>query len=365
MENFVGVLGKNSLEGLFDKGFLSSNGGPYEIGPDTVDYGVQSSEAWISREPYASVGRFTPDLWGERVQLNGLVLKPGQTLVAPAAVNLNLLEGYAFMSPRSRMARVGVEPTTYVEGFTERDWAHSSTPLSRKLWMSVSSRIPVTGLDKVALAQMRLFTGDTRLGRKEMLNILRSGHRFLVDPVNGSELPMDRQERAIAQNGTLVTTLHLREGQLVGFRLKKKTPVLDLSATGQNWKEFFEPVYAKKDGNGDIYVDLLAGEYYLLITAEAINLPKGYVASLEQLDSRLIAAAVHFAEYFGHGFKGAATLEVVPIAARSIRVYKGSPVGAFRLECVEANAPLYTGFSKGQNLVPQLPPMLTMYKPSR
>lgn len=361
MEKFVGVLGKNSLEELFAKGFLFSNGGPYQIGPDTVDYGIEPGEAWVSKEPYASVGAFTPGHWGKRVPLEGLVLKPGYTIVAPAALNLNLLDEYAFTSPRSRMARVGVEATTHVEGFTERNWAYSKAPLSRKLWMSITSRIAVSGIDRVSLAQMRLFTGDTRCNREQMLDILRSGHRLLIDPVNGVELPMDRQERAITQGGALVTTLHLREGQLVGFRLKKKTPVLDLLATGQNWKEFFEPVYAKKDGHGDIYVDLLAGEYYLLITAEAINLPKGYVAALEQLDSHFIPAAVHFAEYFGHGFKGAATLEVVPIAAHSIRVYKWSPVGAFRLECVEANAPLYSGFSKGQNLAPRLPPMFTPY----
>lgn len=363
---FLGVLGKESIQTLFERGFLFSNGGPYEIGPDTVDCGLNPSRAWISNEFYASMGEFAPDKWGKRVDdLSSVVFRPGQTIVAELSVQLNLLSGYGFFSPRSRMARVGVETTVHVSGFRERDWAFSKVPLSRKVWASVTTRIPVSGIGRTALSQMRLFTGDSRLSREQMLGILGSGHRFLIDPVSGDALPIERQEKAIAHNGSLVTTLHLRKGKLVGFRLRKKTSVLDLTATGQPWKDFFEPIYAKKDGHGNLYVDLLSGEYYLLITAEGINLPKGCVASLEQLDNHHIAAAVQFAEYFGHAFRGAATLEVVPIAAHGIRVYQGSPVGAFRLEKVEETAPLYTGFSRGQNLVPQLPPMLTMYKPSR
>lgn len=359
MDTLPGVLGHSSLNTLFNKRFLFSNGGPYSVGNDTVDCGIDPSVAWISDEPFASTGVHPQDTWGKRVDPATVTLLPGQTLLAQSSVHLNLIEEYAFFSPRSGMARVGVEATAHVFGFSEMNWAKGSDAKSRMVMVSVTSRIPVKGITKVPLFQMRVFKRDTRLNKEQMVEILRSGHDLLINPRKGTPLTKELQMKAIDDTGSLITTVHLEEGCIVGFKLKKNKFVLDLSKKGQDWKKFFEPVYAKKDSNGLLYVDLYEGGYYLLITEEGLNLPRGYVASLEQLNARLISAVVHFAEYFGHSFKGAATLEVVPIT-HSIRVYKGSPIGAFRLERIEENSPVYGGFSVNQNLLPQLPPMVSM-----
>lgn len=360
MTKFSGVLGFSSLQELFNKNFLQSQGGPFQVGNDTVDCGISPTIAWISNGPYASNGVTNPSSFGSPVDPSNVVLLPGQTLLAPASVSLNLIEGYyAFFSPRSGMARVGVEATAHVSGFSEMNWAKGFESKSRKIMVSVTSRLPVKGLTKVPLFQMRVFTGDTRLNREQMVDIMRSSHNLLIDPRSGAPLSKERQMSAIDSTGALVTTVHLEEGKIVGFKLKKNKSVLDLSKKGQDWKKFFVPIYAKMDADGKLYVDLYQEEYYLLITEEGLNLPHGYVASLEQLNARLISAVVHFAEYFGHSFKGAATLEVVPIT-HSIRVYNGSPIGAFRLEKIEDDAPVYKGFSINQNLLPQLPPTVTM-----
>jgi deoxycytidine triphosphate deaminase len=362
VKNYIGVLGSSSLQSLFDKGFLCPDGGVYAVGNDTVDIGIKPDTAWLSDAPYASTGRGNPGTWGKPVDPTKVILQPGQTLLARSSVHLNLIDHYAFFSPRSRMARVGVEPTAHVAGFTEMNWAKGSGPISREVMVSITTRIPVKNLTEVPLFQMRVFSGDTRVKKQDLIEMLRSGHDLLIDPRNGSPLPREVQMRAISDEGSLITTLHLKEGQIVGFRLKRTKAVLDLSKEGQDWRKFFEPIYAKRDKEGFLYVDLKEGDYYLLITKEGLSLPKGYVASLEQLNARFISAVVHFAEYFGHMFKGAATLEVVPIS-RDIRVYEGSPVGAFRLEKVEPNTPEYMGFCRNQNHVPQHSPMLTMPKP--
>lgn len=356
---FIGVQGKDSLLALFESGFLVANG-IHGVDNDTVDIGLLS-EGWISNEPFASTGDLNRVRHGKAVSLEKLVLRPGETLTAMAKVSLNLLPPYyAFFSPRSRMARVGVKPTVHVEGFSQMNWAYSNSGVSRKMLVSVTSRIPVTGLDKVPLFQMRVFSADTRVDYKSMMGIMSEGHDLLINPKNGKPIAREKQLKDIDRDGKLVSRLHLQKG-VTGFKLKKKTPVLDLSRTGQPWDDYFEPVFAKSDDTGKLFVDLSGAEYYLFITELGLNIPRGYVASLEQLDARLVEAVIHFAEYFGHMFKGAATLEVVPIAS-AIRVYQGTPVGAFRLERIDPSAPTYSGFSVNQHHLPQLPPMVTMPK---
>lgn len=352
----TGVYGQRRLRELFDRRFLTGHG-LHSIGSDTVDFGISETHAWIGDHPFAYDGEMKPESWGNKVDPKTVVLHPGQTLVAYATIGLDLVEGYAFFSPRSRMARVGVSATAHVQGFSQMNWAKSSGPLTRSVLVSVTSRVPVTGLTRAPLLQMRMYDSDTRVDKKEMLDMLRTGHNLLIHPRHGNPLVREIQVAAIADDGSLVTTLFLQDG-VVGYRLKKTRNVLDVSGSEQDWSKWFEPVYAQRDQRGKLFVDLREGGYYLLITWEGLNLPVGYVASLQQLDSRLVAAVVHFAEYFGHAFKGAATLEVVPISA-PIRIYRGTPIGSFRLEKTDLDTPQYDGFSAGQHHRPQLPPMFS------
>lgn len=366
--DFRGVLGKDSINALLEKGFLIHRGGRYQVGSDSLDCGVSTSlPAWVSDSPYSSTGTSPTetwcDSWGSRVDIQKLTLKPKQTLLCSSSIDLNTVDGYLFYSSRSGMARSGITATAHVDGFSQMDWAMPEvpSPMSRRVMVSVTSRVPVRSLAAIPLFQARFFTGDTRVDKKGLVEILRSGHNLLIDPTTEVALPKERQLRQCDDNGRLITTLHLEEGSIVGFRLKKNTKVLDLAKKGQDWKSFFQAIYAQRDVDGRLFVELQEGEYYLFITNEALNLPQGYVASLQQLDSRLVNAAVHFAEYFGHMFRGAATLEVYPLSY-SVRLYQGSPIGAFQLEKIEPDTPPYTGFARMQRRIPQLPNIFSMPK---
>ncbi|MDB5259820.1 MAG: hypothetical protein JWN37_51 [Candidatus Nomurabacteria bacterium] len=355
---FCGVLGRDALRMLLDEGFLVKTGGLVEVKNETIDIGL-SQPVRLANKPFASTGYPDMNMFGEEVGLDGLILRPGHTVLAQAAVRLNLLEPFHVgFSSRSGMARIGLESTAHVDGFGEMNCAYSRDGLSRRVIISAISRIPVTGLGKESLLQMRISRKDARLGREEVLKILVSGHNLFIDPRTGKPLEKELQLRRVTPDGRLLATLHLQEG-LCGFKLRKDAKVLDLSLRGQKWEDFFEPVYANRGGDGRLYVDLRETGYYLFITREGLNLREGLCASLKQLDSSLFRGAIHFAEYFGHGFQGGATLEMVTLSS-DVRAYEGSFVASFGLDRVDPDAPIYEGFSANQNLIPQLPPMVTM-----
>ena len=135
---------------------------------------------------------------------------------------------------------------------------------------------------------MRFRTGDAILSADE-LDALHDLERLVdvddADLVNGVALSVDLSgENA---NG------------FVGYRAKRHTGVVDIDRRGgYAVDEFWEPIAARPDGS----LILDPGEFYILASKEAVQVPPDYAAEMVPFDPLVGEFRVHYAGFFDPGF---------------------------------------------------------------
>lgn len=144
------------------------------------------------------------------------------------------------------------------------------------------------------------------------LNQLRLMHGRAV--VTDEELALAHQRRAVLfVNGARVSDgeLHLSEGVflgldftgdrngVVGYRAKRNSRLLDLSSIGgHDPTDYWEPVFCER---GDQLV-LEPEEFYLLLSAEAVSIPREFAAEMAAYDPTSGELRTHYAGFFDPGF---------------------------------------------------------------
>jgi len=116
------------------------------------------------------------------------------------------------------------------------------------------------------------------------------------------EMNLVSGEAVISEGLGFSVDLKPAEGDLVGYRAKPHTGVIDLDRIGEyDPAEFWEEVRTR---NGQIILD--PGAFYILVSREAVHIPPLYAAEMAPYLAMVGEFRVHYAGFFDPGFGHAA-----------------------------------------------------------
>jgi dCTP deaminase len=224
----------------------------------------------------------------------GAILERNRPYLIPLMEELKLPEGVsARANPRSSTGRVDVFTRVITDGGSTFDDVASG--YRGRLYLEVVSRsFTIKVRSGLSLNQLRLTTGASRLGDDEIRETHQRTPLLFLDDLALSP------ERVTVSDG-LFLSLDLagdRDG-VVGYRAKKNSRLLDLSAPGAHRAaDFWEPVVKEA---GDSLV-LEPEEFYLLLSREAVRIPPNLASEMTAYDPTSGELRTHYAGFFDPGF---------------------------------------------------------------
>lgn len=291
-----GVLPSQTLRALVAQGAISGKPAiiDAQIQPASLDLRLGTVAYRVRASFLAGQGRKVADRLAEfemhRVDLtNGAVLEKGCVYVIPLMESLALPHGItAVANAKSSTGRLDLLTRTITDGGTEFD------------------RIP-EGYAGPLFAEVcpRSFSVLVRPGMRLNQIRFRKGHAVLDDVALTA---LHQQERLV--NGEAVISeglgfsvdLRPEAGDLVGYRAKPHTGVIDLDRIGHYpAAEFWEEV---RTTEGRIILD--PGAFYILVSREAVTIPPDYAAEMALYLAMVGEFRVHYAGFFDPGFGHAA-----------------------------------------------------------
>ncbi len=300
-----GVLPDHELKRLVEAGVISS-------GADIVDDQIQpaSLDLRLGEVAYRLRASFLP---GKKAVANrlddtmvmhtldltgGAVLETGCVYLVPLLEELNLPKDLsAAANPKSSTGRIDV----FVRAVADNGQAFDAVPPGYKgpLYAEISPRT--------------------------FSVLARTGDRLL-------QLRVRRGPKVETREMVFSLDLHPTSGDVVGYRAKRHSRVVDLKAVAAHMvDDFWEPVKAQ---GGQIVLD--PGEFYILASKEKIVIPVDEAAEMAPIAPELGEFRAHYAGFFDPGFgvqqkSGKAVLEVrsreVPFILED-----GQPVGRLVFE---------------------------------
>jgi dCTP deaminase len=123
----------------------------------------------------------------------------------------------------------------------------------------------------------------------------------------------------LVRAGTRLNQMRLKRGQpvhlstrtvgvdltsaLAGFRGRRHAGVIDLDREdGHDPRDFWEPLEPRRNGGGRGELLLDPGEFYILASKEAIDIPALEAAEMTPIDPSVGEFRVHYAGFFDPGF---------------------------------------------------------------
>ncbi len=292
----VGVLPSQALQGLIASGAL--RGTPDilhdQVQPASLDLRLGPVAYRVRASFLAGAGRTVAERLAEfemhRVDLTaGAVLEKGCVYVIPLMEHLTLPAGLsAVANAKSSTGRLDLLTRTITDGGTEFD------------------RIP-EGYDGPLYAEVcpRSFSVLVRPGQRLNQIRFRRGHGVLSD----AELTRLHQAEPLVDGVAVISDglgfsvdLRPRTGDLVGYRAKPHTGVIDLARIGHYPAvDFWEEI---RSGAGQIILD--PGAFYILVSREAVTIPPDHAAEMAPFLAMVGEFRVHYAGFFDPGFGYAA-----------------------------------------------------------
>ncbi|MCY4612466.1 MAG: 2'-deoxycytidine 5'-triphosphate deaminase [Nitrospira sp.] len=156
-----------------------------------------------------------------------------------------------------------------------------------------------TGL---ALNQLRLLTGRPAVSDSQLRALHRSAKLLYHNDDDAADnRPLAAQE--IRVDHGLFLGIDLRGSgagrEIVGYRAKKNSHVVDLSKIGQySALDFWEPIY--RQPNNTLLLE--PEEFYILASHERIKVPAGYAAEMVAYEAAFGELRTHYAGFFDPGF---------------------------------------------------------------
>ncbi len=222
---------------------------------------------------------------------DGAVLEKSCVYIVPLLESLNLPANLsAAGNPKSSTGRIdvftrlitdyGVEFEQVPAGYCGTLYAEIA-PLTFSVLVRKGSR----------LSQLRLRAGAPNLSDSAHFDL--QGSQRLVD----RDLVKDQ-----VKNGVPVSVdLRGDETGLIGFRGKRHSGVVDVDKPKAHAAgDFWEPLYSRSD---KLILD--PGEFYILVSAEAVHVPVDYAAEMVAYDTLVGEFRVHYAGFFDPGFGAA------------------------------------------------------------
>lgn len=241
-----------------------------------------------------------PDFERFRIDLNreeGAVLERGNVYVIPLLEEISLRsEVAAFANPKSSTGRLDILTRLIADGgavFDQLDEGYQG-----QLYIEVAPRsFSVVVRKGTRLNQLRFRRARGASAKPvshQTWNQLLAENRIIKDAdTAGAEHP--------AKKGELPFTVDLLGAgppSVVGWKARRHTKRIDLDRRGYNPLEFWEPVMASPERSLVLEPD----EFYILMTKEAIAVPKEYAAEMLPYDTRAGEFRVHYAGFFDPGF---------------------------------------------------------------
>ncbi|MCR8723241.1 2'-deoxycytidine 5'-triphosphate deaminase [Frigidibacter sp. ROC022] len=287
-----GVLPDSALRRLIAEGAIAAD-------PAVSDAQVQPASLDLRLGPRAyrirasflagsgqSVARRLADFQMHEMDLTpGAVLEKGCVYLVPLIEHLDLppdVQGVA--NAKSSTGRLDLLTRTITDGGTEFD--RIAPGYRGPLYAEICPRsFSVLVRPGMRLNQLRLRNGAAQLDDAELAALHRASPLVDGTPVISGGLGFS-------------VDLRLPETDLVGFRAKPHTGLIDLDKIGHyDPAEFWEEV---RSSQGRIILD--PGAFYILVSREAVTVPPGHAAEMAPYLAMVGEFRVHYAGFFDPGF---------------------------------------------------------------
>ena len=225
-----------------------------------------------------------------RIDLSqGAVLEKGCVYVIPLMESLALPAGItAVANAKSSTGRLDLLTRLITDGGSEFDRIAEGYhgPLYAEVCPKSFSVLVRAGqrLNQIRFRQGQAVLSDAELTALHAAEPLVSGQALISEGLGFS------------------VDLRPKVGDLVGYRAKPHTGVVDLDKIGHYpASEFWEEIHAK---DGRIILD--PGAFYILVSREAVTIPPDYAAEMAPFLAMVGEFRVHYAGFFDPGFGHAA-----------------------------------------------------------
>jgi len=144
------------------------------------------------------------------------------------------------------------------------------------------------------LSQLRIRAGKASINDSQHLQLQESA-RLVDSELNESEI----------KNGIPVSVDLSGDPNtgLIGFRAKRHSGVVDVDRPGALLAaNYWEPLYTDENRQNHRQLILDPGEFYILVSKEAVHVPVNYAAEMVAYDTLVGEFRVHYAGFFDPGF---------------------------------------------------------------
>jgi dCTP deaminase len=219
---------------------------------------------------------------------DGAVLETNCVYIVPLLESLALPPSIqAAANPKSSTGRLDVFTRVIADGTRRFDMI--APGYHGPLYAEISPKtFPVLLREGSRLSQIRFRTGHPLLNADEL------------QALHAAERLVDSDEADLAGGVALSVDLS-GEGSdgFVGYRAKRHTGVVDVDRrSGYTVGEFWEPIRARPDRS----LILDPGEFYILASKEAVQVPPDFAAEMVPFDPLVGEFRVHYAGFFDPGF---------------------------------------------------------------
>ncbi|KEP69361.1 2-deoxycytidine 5-triphosphate deaminase [Thioclava dalianensis] len=289
----IGVLSDSLLRAMIERGEIAADPAitPAQIQPASIDLRLGRIAYRVRASFLAGKGKRVSERLREfemhRMVLNedGAVLEKGCVYLVPLMESLALPDGItAVANAKSSTGRLDLLTRLITDEGVEFD------------------RIP-EGYHGPLYAEIcpRSFSVLVRPGMRLNQIRFRAGQATLTD----AELKILHQQEPLVDGPAVIdhglgfsVDLRPSEGDLVGYRAKPHTGVIDLDRIGYYpVGEFWEEVRTR---DGRIILD--PGAFYILVSREAVTIPPDHAAEMAPYLAMVGEFRVHYAGFFDPGF---------------------------------------------------------------
>jgi dCTP deaminase len=288
----TGVLPGQALRRLIDTGAIAALVpiGEGQVQPASLDLRLSTTAYRVRASFLTGAHRTVAERLAEfemhRVDLtDGAVLEKGCVYVIPLMERLALPGGLtAVANAKSSTGRLDLLTRTICDGGVEFD--RVSGGYTGPLYAEVCPRsFSVLVRAGQRLNQIRFRQGQAVLSDAELAAL------HATDPlVDGAPV--------ISEGLGFSVDLRPQQGDLLGYRAKPHTGVIDLDRIGHYpAREFWEEI---RSGDGQIILD--PGAFYILVSREAVTIPPDFAAEMAPYLAMVGEFRVHYAGFFDPGF---------------------------------------------------------------
>ena len=292
----TGVCPDHQIRAMIDGGAIRAETTVLDeqVQPASLDLRLGKTAYRIRASFLAGQGRTVAERLAEfemhRIDLtDGAVLEKGCVYLVPLDESLALpADMTAVANAKSSTGRLDLLTRTITDGGAEFD--RIAPGYTGPLYAEICPRsFSVLVRPGMRLNQIRFRRGQAVLSDAE----LKALH---------SQTPLVDGEAVIEQGLGFSVDLRPEGSDLVGYRAKPHTGVIDLDRIGAyDPAEFWEEI---RTGDGQIILD--PGAFYILVSREAVHIPPDYAAEMAPYLAMVGEFRVHYAGFFDPGFGSAA-----------------------------------------------------------